>query len=188
MDAYKQAHFTAVFSAVQTAAHQTAVTKGWWDSPRSGGAKFCNLHGHVSDALEQARKAPEPASPLEAGAQTASQLSRLEIGIESSLAHLKAGIPVPPELEEFGTCIALMHSELSEAWTDVWAHNQDTGSTDFPQSVKIPKFNVVEEEFADVIIRIMDYAERKGLDVAGAIVAKSEYNKSRPQRHGGKSF
>jgi NTP pyrophosphatase (non-canonical NTP hydrolase) len=180
--------FYAEFNGMQTAVHRTAVSKGWWDSPRSGGAKFCNLHGHVSDALEQARKAPEPASPLEAGAQTALQVSRLEIGIESSLAHLKAGIPVPAELEEFGTCIALMHSELSEAWTDVWAHNQDTGQTNFPQSLKIPEFSTVEEEFADVIIRIMDYSERKGLDVAGAIVAKAEYNKSRSQRHGDKSF
>jgi NTP pyrophosphatase (non-canonical NTP hydrolase) len=115
-------------------------------------------------------------------------MPRLEIGIESSLAHLKAGIPVLLELEEFGTCIALIHSELSEAWTDVWANNQDRGETDFPQSLKTPEFNCVEEEFADVISRIMDYAERKGLDVAGAIVAKAAYNEGRSQRHGGKSF
>jgi hypothetical protein len=168
--------FRGGFSGMQIAVHRTAVAKGWWDSPRSGGAKFCNLHGHISDALEFERKPPE-------GVEVLSPIPRLEIGVESALAHLKAGIAVPVELEEFGTCIALIHSELSEAWTDVWAHNQDTGQTNFPQSLKIPEFSTVEEEFANVIIRIMDYAERKGLDVAGATVAKAEYNKGRPQQH-----
>ena len=46
----------------------------------------------------------------------------------------------------------------------------------------LPK--VVEEELADVIIRIMDYAFGKDLDVAGAILAKIEYNQSREFMHG----
>jgi hypothetical protein len=51
--------FYAEFNGMQTAVHRTAVAKSWWDSPRSSGAKFCNLHGHVSDALEFKRKPPE---------------------------------------------------------------------------------------------------------------------------------
>ena len=45
----------------------------------------------------------------------------------------------------------------------------------------------VEEELADAVIRIMDYAFGKDLDVAGAIVAKIEYNSDREFMHG-KSF
>ena len=52
----------------------------------------------------------------------------------------------------------------------------------------IPEFSGVEEEFADVVIRIMDYSKQMGLDVAGAVIAKKEFNKNREYKHGGKKF
>lgn len=53
-----------------------------------------------------------------------------------------------------------------------------------PQSESIPEFSNAEEELADTIIRIMDMAVGEGFDLAGAIFAKIEYNKSRPRKHG----
>lgn len=41
-------------------------------------------------------------------------------------------------------------------------------------------------EFADCIIRILDYCGHAGIDIEAVIAAKHEYNKSRPYRHGGK--
>jgi NTP pyrophosphatase (non-canonical NTP hydrolase) len=79
-----------------------------------------------------------------------------------------------------GELIALMHSELSEALEAIRNGN--------PPDDKIPEFTGVEAELADVIIRIMDLAAAKGYRVGDAIVAKINYNKNRPYKHGGKKF
>lgn len=43
-------------------------------------------------------------------------------------------------------------------------------------------------ELADIMIRVMDYAESKGWDLEKAIEAKHNFNCTRPYRHGGKLF
>lgn len=72
--------------------------------------------------------------------------------------------------------LALMHSELSEALE--YYRKGDK------QSDHIPEFTGVEEELADVIIRVMDYAHGFKHRVAEAVIAKMEFNKSRPHKHG----
>jgi NTP pyrophosphatase (non-canonical NTP hydrolase) len=79
-----------------------------------------------------------------------------------------------------GELIALMHSELSEA-LEALRH-------DNPASDHIPEFSGVEEELADVIIRIMDFALAKKHRVAEAVVAKIAFNSTREVMHGGKKF
>lgn len=77
-----------------------------------------------------------------------------------------------------GEKVALMHSELSEALEAMRLPEKLT------PSAKIPAFSQVEEELADLFIRLGDYAAAFELNLGAAIVAKHEYNRGRPVKHG----
>lgn len=90
-----------------------------------------------------------------------------------------------PMHRNFGEVVALMHSELSEA-----LEADRKGTIDD----KLPQFDARAVEFADCVIRIMDTCEYLGLDLAGAIVAKNRYNRTREdhtmdtRKNGGKKY
>ena len=75
-------------------------------------------------------------------------------------------------------CIALMHSELSEAL--------EADRNDNPDDEHVPEFGNLEVELADCMIRVLDFCESKGISLAKAMIAKAEYNKSRDFKHGKK--
>jgi NTP pyrophosphatase (non-canonical NTP hydrolase) len=87
---------------------------------------------------------------------------------------------------EVGTLIALCHSELSEALEGARKDLMDDHLTDR---------KMIEVELADCIIRILDMAGLYGLDIAGAIAEKHDYNAKRADHQlknrmedGGKKF
>jgi|DEB0MinimDraft_6_1074348.scaffolds.fasta_scaffold04346_9 NTP pyrophosphatase (non-canonical NTP hydrolase) len=73
-------------------------------------------------------------------------------------------------------CIALAHSELSEA-LEALRHGN-------PPDDKLPEFSGAEAELADTIIRILDMAGAYGWNVADALVAKMQFNRGRTYKHG----
>ncbi len=69
---------------------------------------------------------------------------------------------------EFGTLIALIHSELSEA---LEGHRKGDMAN-------------VAEELADVVIRLADLCGGLSIDLEGAIIEKMAKNQRRPKLHG----
>lgn len=89
------------------------------------------------------------------------------------------------EPRTFGEIVALCHSELSEALEEyragrpmVWYKVMDGESK--PEGIAV--------EMADCIIRILDWAGKKGIDMDYIIREKMDYNTTRPYRHGGKKL
>lgn len=70
------------------------------------------------------------------------------------------------------TDLLLIHSEVSEAC----------------EALRKGDMKAVEEELADVIIRVLHTAEKNGFDMARAVRDKHYKNIDRPYRHGNKKF
>ncbi len=74
------------------------------------------------------------------------------------------------EVRQFGTLIALIHSELSEA-LEAYRKRKDA--------------DAIAEELADVVIRVADLCGYLGINLEAAVERKMAYNETRPYRHGG---
>lgn len=78
--------------------------------------------------------------------------------------------------------LALIHSEVSEALEDS-RNGLPLDEVTYNEKGKPEGFPT---ELADAVIRIMDLAEAIGIDLQKEILEKHEYNRKRPQMHGGK--
>jgi len=87
-----------------------------------------------------------------------------------------------------GECIALMHSELSEALECERDPRFLLNAVQYSHNGGKAKPIGVASEFADTIIRIFDCCEKFDIPLILALKEKMEYNKSRSYRHGDKKL
>lgn len=78
---------------------------------------------------------------------------------------------------EVAAKIALIQSECSEL-LEAW-REQDP----YADCEKDPRLSKLDEEMADIAIRLLDLAHMLGLDLGNAIRLKMEYNATRPYKH-----
>lgn len=91
--------------------------------------------------------------------------------------NVAKGFHSDPAAQHPAIKIALIHSELSEM-LEVLRKDPDAMSS------KCPKITAVAEELADTMIRCLDYAGVRGIDLVAAVHAKQAYNETRPHKHG----
>ena len=76
-------------------------------------------------------------------------------------------------------------SELHEAWRNGQL-NQPCDKTEALASLRLPSLSCLEEELADIVIRVADTAAHLGVDLDRAVAVKHMFNTTREHRHGGK--
>jgi NTP pyrophosphatase (non-canonical NTP hydrolase) len=96
---------------------------------------------------------------------------------DNSKAH---GFWEGPENDNVPTKIALMHSELSEL---LEAYRKSNPPCDKKTSEPLTS---MEEEVADLFIRLADFCGRYAIDLGKVVFIKHEYNIGRPYKHGSK--
>lgn len=93
------------------------------------------------------------------------------------------------EIDRMSSQLMCMHEELSELWQAIRSAKlrKPCDKADKMTALGLEPLTNGEEEAADVLIRLCDFCEEHGINLAHAAAVKLLFNRSRPHRHGGKT-
>ena len=94
---------------------------------------------------------------------------------------VKNGFWEDGEKRNFAEALCLIHSEVSE----VLEAHRSIGKK-WCDKKGMEKFTKIEEEMADIVIRVIDLCEGRKIRLVDAIIAKHKFNETRPYKHGKK--
>jgi dCMP deaminase len=83
----------------------------------------------------------------------------------------------------YGEMLINLVGEVSELWE---SYRRDTLHKECDKYDQGCLLTQEEEEVADIIIRALDFAKERNIDLAKAVKRKHEFNQTREHRHGGK--
>ena len=103
------------------------------------------------------------------------------------LAKEKGWYDTPETEQQFisRTCNNIT-GEVSELWESARKSQLHKPCDKDTEALGLPPLSCLEEELADIVIRVLDAAARLGVDLGRAVAIKHSYNGTRPYRHGGK--
>ena len=189
--------------------HQNAVEHGWWDKPITFGDIVSLCHSEISEALEEFRAGRPMVYFVETNgfvvtAMDERQGEKLE-GIAVELADCVLRILDWMGKEGISPEEAM---DRARATQEIWAQLGD----DFPEhlckggmgdlSAELHLYlsmayrnwlngtgtSPISTRMALVILRIQEWAEEASVDLDQVLQEKFSYNKTRPDRHGGKAL
>jgi hypothetical protein len=185
-------------SELAKTSHEVSRSKGWWEEgPKPDSTLIDLMHSEVSEALEDFRMNHAPnESWLENGKKPCgvpSELSDIIIrigdyfggrGLDLEAAY-KRTLDLEP-IKDFEQGLARIHHALSMAW----GSSQDFLSEGNPLlNNPINVKNMLDGKtywLAMAVRYTFDLAKMYDIDLWHHINLKTEYNKTRPHRHGGK--
>lgn len=85
------------------------------------------------------------------------------------------------ETRSFLECMALIHSEASEA-VEEYRNGLQPNFTWYESNSTKPLG--IPSELADIIIRVLDTCGQYGINIEAMVEEKMRYNKTRPHKHG----
>lgn len=99
-----------------------------------------------------------------------------ELVKESHERAVRKGFYSPPQT--YGERLCLIHSEVSEALEAIRDGKLETYLREDGKPEGLPA------ELADIVIRVADFAGSLGINLADEIRRKSDFNETRPHKHG----
>lgn len=210
-------NFAKSWNAMQMEVHQLAIDKGWWQQKRSALELLTLVASECcGEGVEGVRK-PGPSTKIPAFLQIEEELADTLIRIGDMCGrfgimlgeHIAAtgswGIgefanfaehyaqfvdTIPLEkhiyLAEFDDMDATANLNDVELLGTIIIRLATCLMQIGPDGKKPARF--FPELTAAVVLRIMAIGQRRGWRIGEALVAKHEYNKTRPERHGGKLY